>query len=267
LKLCFRGCSEIIEKNQRSIMTYASQGYAVISAMLSAPELALARELVARLVERHRSGESTVIAESVSVAAVTRQHPQRNPGLSADQWEHEPYIIGNLLALDARFASLFSTPTLWRWAGELLGCASEAVVFHLSNLTRKPAGNGPAIGWHRDARNTYCAAEDHRTLRFLLPLQPMSAVNGGTEIVAGSHLPGAAQTAEDSNLICCPAVAPGACLALHSEVLHGGAPNRGASERDVLVIQFGVASSILTCRADELLSLSGREAFLKVMGS
>jgi ectoine hydroxylase-related dioxygenase (phytanoyl-CoA dioxygenase family) len=141
---------------------------------------------------------------------------------------------------------LFSAPTLWLWAGKLLDCASEAVVFHLSNLTRKPAGNGPAIVWHRDARNTYCAAADHRTLRFLLPLQPMSAVNGGTEIVAGSHLPGAAQTADDTHLICCPPVSPGDCLALHSEVLHGGAPNRGTSERDVIVIQFGVAGSTLT---------------------
>jgi hypothetical protein len=64
-------------------MTYASQGYTVISAMLAAPELALARELAALLIQRHRCGEPAVIAEAVSVAAVTRQHPQRNPGVAA----------------------------------------------------------------------------------------------------------------------------------------------------------------------------------------
>jgi Phytanoyl-CoA dioxygenase (PhyH) len=249
-------------------MTFSRQGFTVISNVLSESELVLARELVAHLVERHRAGDQAVVAESVSVAAITSQYPQRNPGVVSSQVEQEPYIIGNLVSLDPRFAKIFSVEALWVWAGELLGCASEDVVFHFSNVTRKPSFKGPAVGWHRDADNIYFAALDRRTLRFLLPLQPMSKVNGGTEVVAGSHLPdAAAQTVESGSLVCCPSVVPGSCLVLHSEVLHGGVPNRSSTERDVIVLQFGVATSELRHQGDEVLSLSDRKAFLRFSGS
>lgn len=243
-------------------MTFALQGYAVINEMLSEPDLLLARELVARLIERHRRGDPAVITESVSVATVTRQHPQRNPDIDSRQVEDEPFIIGNLVSLDSRFARLFSIDALWSTAAKFLACTPREVVFHFSNITRKPPLKGPAVGWHRDADNTYCASTDHRALRLLLPLQQMSVNNGGTKIVAASHLPGATQTANDENFICNPTVAPRSCLVLHSEVLHGGSPNRSAAERDVIVIQFGVITSELQHRANELLSLSSRESFM-----
>ncbi|WP_411728012.1 phytanoyl-CoA dioxygenase family protein [Methyloglobulus sp.] len=193
---------------------------------------------------------------------MTNQHPQRNPGVISSEMEQKPYIIGNLPSLDSRFARLFSANALWVLASDLLGCSSEEVVFHFSNITRKPSLKYPAVGWHRDANNTYFATSDRRTLRFLLPLQTMSKVNSGTRIVVGSHLPGAAQTVKHESLICCPTVAPRSCLALHSEVLHGGSPNRTSVERDVIVIQFGVATSKLLCQANGVLSLAGKNAFL-----
>lgn len=244
-------------------MSFAHQGYAIVNDVFSEADLLLARELVAHLVARHRKGDPAVIAESISVAAVTRQHPQRNPGIISEQVENEPFIIGNLIALDSRFARLFCIASLWTTASKLLECAREEVVFHFSNVTRKPPLNGPAIGWHRDADNSYFASVDHRTLRLLLPLQHMSGDNGGTQIVASSHLPGATH----DDLISVPAIAPGSCLVLHSMVRHGGSPNRSNDERDVIVLQFGVISSELRHKADELLALSGREAFVKFIGN
>ncbi len=240
-------------------MPFASQGFAVMNDVLPGPELSLARELVSRLIARHRSGEEAVISMGVSVATVTNQHPQRNPGVVAGQWQLEPYIIGNLVSLDVRFAALFSAQSIWLCAADLLSCLQEQVVFHFSNITRKPPLAGPAVGWHRDAHNTYFASSDRRTVRLLLPLQPMNETNGGTEVVAGSHL----SRAEPEGPVCCPQVSPGSCLALHSEVLHGGAPNRSASERDVIVLQFGVVTSELQHRAAELLSLSAREDIVR----
>ncbi len=245
-------------------MTFATQGFELVDNMLSAAELALARELAAGLIERHRAGDRAVAAAGVSVVAVTSQHPQRNPGVPAGRYGQEPYLIGDLLSLDIRFARIFAAKALWRWTGKFLGCATDEVVFHFSNLTRKPPLNGPAVGWHRDADNTYFASADRRTLRFLLPLQAMSAINGGTEILPGSHLPDAMQARKDDCASFCPTVAPGSCLALHSGVLHGGAPNRSTRERDVMVVQFGVSTSELRHRASELLSLSGRDAFVEL---
>ncbi len=243
-------------------MTFAQQGFAVISNVLCEPDLISAREMVAELVERHRSADPAVVAESVSVGAVTKQHPHLNPGIASCQVNDEPYIIGNLVSLDPRFASLFSSEALWCAAANLLACSREDVVFHFSNVTRKPALKGSGVGWHRDSCNTYFASSDRRTLRLLLPLQPMSKVNGGTEIVAGSHLPGTSLTANDEGFIRCPLIAPGSCLALHPEVLHGGSPNRSVAERDVIVFQFGVVTSELQHRANETLSLSGRDGFM-----
>ena len=86
----------------------------------------------------------------------------------------------------------------------------------------------------------------------------MSARNGGTAVVPGSHI----QTDTPVETALYPDVAPGSCLALHSATLHGGSPNRSEQERDVIVIQFGLCSSILRCQADETLSLSTREDLL-----
>ncbi len=246
-------------------MSFENQGFSVIEGVWSAAELSVATELVATLIERHRAGEFEVIRESVSVASVTRQHPSRNPDVIADQMEFEPFIISNLIALEPRFAQLLSAPALWQCASELLNCPLDEVAFHFSNITRKPAYNGPAVGWHRDARNTYFSSEDHRTIRIILPLQKMSRDNGGTEIISGSHLNSISPADISDSEISCPTVLPCSCLVIHAEVLHGGSSNRSDSERDAIIVQFGVTSSKLLYQSDEVLSLSNREGFLRAI--
>lgn len=163
----------------------------VVDNVFSPPQRVLASKLVTGLIEQHRTGNQAVVAESVSLALLTCQYPQRNPGIDSDEVEGEPDIIGNLVSLDSRFAKIFSVRVLWARAGEVLDCAPQKVVFHFSNITRKPAFKGPAVSWHRDADNTYFASVGGRTLRFLLPLQLMSKITGGPEIVMGYHLSGA----------------------------------------------------------------------------
>ena len=240
------------------IVKFASDGYSVIPELICEQELTFARELVAELVDRYRGGDPTAIAAGVTISDVSRQHPQRNPGIKPDRWKFEPFIIGDLLALEPRFARLLTQESIWTCVGELLECASSDLLFHFCNLTRKPSAVGPAIGWHRDADNKYFASHDGRTLRLLIPLQFMSARNGGTAVVPGSHI----QIDARVETALYPDVAPGACLALHSATLHGGSPNRSEQERDVIVIQFGLCSSILRCQADETLSLSTRKDLL-----
>ncbi|MGH8382399.1 phytanoyl-CoA dioxygenase family protein [Pseudomonas sp.] len=239
-------------------MSFASQGYAVIPAVVCDDELAFARELANGLIDRYRRGEEAVLSVGVNIGDAGRRHPQRNPGINLEQWRHEPFIIGDLIALEPRFARLFSQQSIWNCVAELFGCAPSDLLFHFSNLTRKPSEVGPAIGWHRDAENTYFASQDGRTVRLLIPLQFMSGENGGTAVVPSSHLE--ADAATDCAL--CPEVPPGGCLVLHSATLHGGSPNRSGQERDVIVIQFGLRSSTLRCKAPERLALSTREDLL-----
>ena len=240
--------------NTRTVK-FASDGYLVIPELICEQEQAFTRALVTELVDRYRGGDPTAISAGVTISEVSRQHPQRNPGIQPDHWKREPFIIGDLLALEPRFARLLSLESIWTCVGELLECASSDLLFHFCNLTRKPSEVGPAIGWHRDADNKYFASHDGRTLRLLIPLQIMSARNGGTAVIPGSHI----QTDAPVETALYPDVAPGACLALHSATLHGGSPNRSEQERDVIVIQFGLCSSILRYQANETLSLSTRK--------
>lgn len=243
--------------NTRTVK-FASHGYSVIPRLICEQELAFTRELVTDLVDRYRGSEPTALSVGVAISDVSRQHPQRNPDIEPDRWKLEPFIIGDLLALDSRFARLLSQQSIWTCVAELLECAPSDLRFHFCNLTRKPSEIGPAIGWHRDAENKYFASHDGRTLRLLIPLQFMSARNGGTAVVPGSHI----QIDTPIDAAFCPEVVPGACLALHSGTLHGGSPNRSEQERDVIVIQFGVCSSTLRYQANETLSLSTREDLL-----
>ena len=182
----------------------------------------------------------------------------RNPGVEPDRWQHEPFIIGDLLALEPGFARLLSLQSIWTCVAELLDCAPDDLLFHFSNLTRKPGAIGPAVGWHRDADNKYFASHDGRTVRVLIPLQSMSAGNGGTAVVPGSHV----HANQSIDTAFCPDVVPGAGLVLHSATLHAGSPSRSEQERDVIVVQFGVRSSNLRCQANETLSLCTREELL-----
>jgi len=240
--------------NTRTV-TFASQGYAVIPSIVGDNALALARELANGLIDRYRQGEEAVLAAGLSIGDTGRRHPQRNPGIVLDACTHEPFIIGDLIGLEPRFARFISQQSIWERVAELFDCAPCDLLFHFANLTRKPGETGPAIGWHRDEGNTYFASEDGRTVRLLIPLQFMSARNGGTAVVPGSHLNG--DTVTDTAL--CPDVPVGSCLALHSATLHGGTANRSGLERDVIVLQFGLRSSVLRCTAAETLALSTRE--------
>jgi ectoine hydroxylase-related dioxygenase (phytanoyl-CoA dioxygenase family) len=236
-------------------MQFITEGFCVVPEVLSPHQVEFVRRLSRDLIARHRAGEALVTCNAITVASVTAQHPQRNPGVQASQWECEPFIIGDLLALDLRFGLFLSTHAIWRCVAALLGCSPAEVVFHLSNLTRKPPGVGPAIGWHRDATNSYHAAADGRTVRLLFPLQPMAVGNGGTAVLPGSHVSRVHSAAADLQAAVCPSVLPGAALALHAHVLHGGSPNRSQVDRDVIVLQFGVRSSPLSHKANELLSM------------
>ncbi|MFQ6572088.1 phytanoyl-CoA dioxygenase family protein [Pseudomonas sp. UM16] len=243
--------------NTRTV-TYAAYGYGVLPALLCEKELAFARALVSEVVSRYRDGETAAVSVGVNISDVSNQHPQRNPDVDPGQWKNEPFIIGDLIALDPRFARLLSLQSVWTCAARLLECAVDDVVFHFCNLTRKPGEIGPAVGWHRDADNRYFASHDGRTIRLLIPLQLMSASNGGTAVVPGSHL----HTGTNIETAICPEVPAGAGLALHSATLHGSRPNRSEQERDVIVIQFGLRGSPLSYQASETLSMSTREGLL-----
>jgi hypothetical protein len=236
---------------------FQAQGFQVFHDVWDQDEVRFARNLVGDLIRRHRIGDEAVVLAGISISLALGKQSSEALDFYSRQLSREPYIIGNLVGLDFRFAKLFCANRIWEVAASLLECKNKDVEFHFSNITRKPAKHSPKIKFHRDSANTYFAAADKRTVRLLLPLQTMSEVNGGTEISAGSH---SAEFVANGEMEC-PLVPPGACLAIHADVLHGGGSNLGQSERDVIVMQFGVRGAELSHRAQETLSCASRNEF------
>ncbi len=195
------------------------------------------------------------MTDAVLVRQVTDRHPDRSPGCPVAVGIHEPFILGNLLSHDARFLSMLCHRPLWACEAACLSVDVSELVLHFCNLTLKAPLVGPAIGWHRDAANTFFSAADHRTVRMLVPSDEMLEINGGTAVAVGSHADPAGRDPDQFEVVH-PNVAPGSVLVLHPQVLHGSGPNRSIRSRRVMVVQFGVHGSRLLHCAPERHALS-----------
>ena len=261
MRLCFHVF--VFFTHSLSSSPYLILGYQVFNAALPKTWLTQAHAAAASAIQRYRETEPVTHANGVSLGEFAQASPHRNPGVDGSAFLNEPYIIGDLLAVDRRFGPLLSEPALWSIAASLLDVELRHVVFHYSNLTRKPAGIGPSISWHRDAETTYFCPDDDRFLRLLIPLQGMSQENGGTAVMPGSHLNKIEKNELDGSAVIYPSLAAGDVLAIHPQLLHGGEPNRSSKERDVLIVQFGVSGAGFRYQETmELGSLHTRDTFI-----
>ncbi len=177
---------------------------------------------------------------------------QRNPGINKEEITEEPFIIGELADLSAAFAALMMNPRLWDIAATIL--ENDNVIYHFSNITRKPAFKGPSVNWHRDFPNRYLCPEDSDNfLRLLLPLEGMNQSSGCTTIVTKSHaisdeeaIREHQQQSRDMSQhkhITALELKQGQAAAIHPKLLHGGPINRSQLSRNLLVIQFGIPAN------------------------
>jgi hypothetical protein len=248
---------------------FSRDGFELIPAVFDETSLDQLRRSVASVCGKYRCDEDAVVASGVSLAAYTRAHPERNPGVDPSSLESEPYILGNLAAQDVGIWEFLAQRDLWVLAAQLLTAELDEVVYHSAQVLRKPARIGPALSWHRDYGNTYISTDGPFFVRLLVPLQAMRQENGGTGVVPGSHLISDAEAlarsdfAESRDGAEFPMVRAGDVLALHSKVIHGGGTNRSEEDRDLLAVQFGrKAASILHAYEQEHLTMADREAFL-----
>lgn len=239
-------------------VAFTESGFELVSSVLSDCVVELLSHAADELIDRYKHGDATVVRDAVSVSEVTTRYPDRNPGVERGMCLGEPFVIGDLLRHDLRFVAGIDRALIWTRVGECLAVDATKLVFHFCNLTVKPARVGPGVGWHRDRDNTFMADAEARTVRVLLPLDPMDEWNGGTAIAVGSHVRLDSRDPSDFDVVV-PAVAPGQALVLSSGALHGGGPNRTTRSRRLLVVQFGIRDSALTCFAEELHSMSTLE--------
>jgi len=242
-------------------MSISTQGFEVFAQSLNGSVLSELKKATEELCARFRLGEKDLLAHSVSIREVMEANPHKNPDVSVDSVENEPFIIGNLCQFDRRFIRGILQPKLWEIAALILQKPVQELVYHFANITRKPAGIGPAISPHRDFPNQFICPGQSNFVRLLIPLEPMCSGNGGTGIEVGSHMISdqdalnVAMPETGSLDLFYPELEPGDVLAIHPRVIHASPPNRSECDRCVFIVQFGTKGALMRHCDDEALSL------------
>lgn len=230
------------------IEAYWRDGFAVLPDMLPAQHI----QRLLGMIETIQSSLPTMSAKQLAQLVLERDLPAaKRGGLAAEHTGDAIFIIGEPPAFDYRFAELLLFPPLIEMLRQLL--RQQDIRYHLSNVTMKRRQVGSGIAWHRDFPNRYICPADSSFLRLMICLDGMSAENGATEFIPGSHLlsdseaasANATQDAKSTETrkvsVSCP---PGSIVFIHPKVVHGGPPNASGRHRRNLVAQWGCNAAL-----------------------
>ena len=154
------------------------------------------------------------------------------------------FILGNLAEHVPQVLQLLLLAKVQELARTVL--EADVAVPHFVNLTQKSARTGSGISWHRDYPNRYICPVEPAMVRIMLCLDGMDEDTGATQFIPGSQHRRADGSLPDERSGAVTAVCgPGALVAIHPLVLHGGAPNASAMRRRNIVMQWGPAGAAL----------------------
>jgi len=144
---------------------FQRDGYQLFPGCFSTREITAARKAVeticGKLTPDHPRWDSVVIP-------LSSLSEHRNPGADSARLSSIPFLLTGLPVLSDALADLILSEALWTIAAKLL--QNERVVYHFSNVTRKPAGIGPNLTWHRDYPNRGICPRRSEFFRALIPL-------------------------------------------------------------------------------------------------
>lgn len=235
---------------------YRQDGFAIVPGVLC-PEQT---QPLLKAIEAIQSSLSELPEEQLALLVMERDLPAvKRAGLAPREVGDAIFIIGEPPAFDYRFAEWLLSPLLIELVRQLLQWRD--IRYHLSNVTMKRLQVGSGIAWHRDYPNSYICPADSSFLRLMICLDGMSAENGATEFIPGSHrlsdseaaTANAAQDAAGAKVRAvtahCP---PGSLVFIHPKVVHGGPPNASNGHRRNLIVQWGRGAA-LNCSQPEIL--------------
>ncbi len=248
-------------------MTFFEQGYQIFSNIYKQVEIECAEQAVERICWEIRPED---LRWKRNMTLISDLGDHRNPGLGKDVLQDIPFLIGELPAFSEGLKEFVLHQPLWDIAKDILG--SDEVVYHFSNVTRKPAYVGPKINWHRDYPNRYiCPQASSHFFRVLIPLEGMNEENACTEIIPRSHEITDVEAIQQEKLrnFDTSASIPletqiGDMVIIHPKLLHGGRENRSMRGRTLVVIQFGAKTDAFLYWHEELFTgLTGDEILLE----
>jgi ectoine hydroxylase-related dioxygenase (phytanoyl-CoA dioxygenase family) len=239
-------------------MSYSDAGYQTFAGALPAKFITEARAtlrgILGSITEEHPLWENIV--------PISQLLKHRNPGIPETQTERIPFIISELPKFSDFFRKFILHSALWDIAKNVL--QSDSIVYHFSNITRKPAYIGPNLSWHRDYPNQFiCPTDSRHFFRALIPLGSMNSQNGCTQVIANTHFISDLKAQKikiskekdfDPEWALDLKADPGDVIAIHSKLVHGGRENRSSEDRDLLVVQFGIPTDNFLYKSPELYS-------------
>lgn len=220
----------------RELGRYQAEGFAIHQPLLDEDQLTAVREAIEALHRRALDGERELAGQCVFEKDLPAA---KRGGRAVDSSENAVFILSDPSRFDPSFLAIFAQPPLIRLVKQAL--QADEVELHFANITTKSPAIGSGISWHRDFPNKYICPETPHMLRTMICIDGMDEDNGATHFVAGTHLdnmPASDVSPGDARIVTavCP---PGAVVAIHPLVLHGGSPNFSSKWRRNIVIQWG----------------------------
>ncbi|MEO9903323.1 phytanoyl-CoA dioxygenase family protein [Nisaea sp.] len=235
---------------------YERDGFAVLEPIFGDDDLTAMRAAVDALHRRALGGKEPELSAACVFEKV--QPVRKRDGRELTDGQDAVFILGDPTRFDPALLRFFVDTRLTGIVEQALGTAD--IVLHFANITTKAPEIGSGISWHRDFPNKYMCPAEPKMLRTMICLDGMRAGSGATAFLTGSHIDGVSgnDIEENDSRLVTAECAPGAIVAIHPLVLHGGAPNASTLQRRNLVLQWGIADYPLVTEARE--SVTGLRA-------
>ncbi|MEX1035497.1 MAG: phytanoyl-CoA dioxygenase family protein [Sneathiella sp.] len=219
-----------------AIEAYKTDGYCVTEPAFSAHELGRVSALLDHACER------AVLDKTMADSCVfERDQPkEKRGGIEVGCEENAVFIIGDIPRFCPEILPFIVTDEIVTLVSELL--QTTDVVTHFANLTMKSPKIGSGINWHRDYPNRFISPVSPVMVRTMICIDGMTDATGATCFLKGSHHDpdySAAPGGFDESDVAIATCAPGSIVAVHPLILHGGGPNKAATPRRNIVIQWG----------------------------
>ncbi|WP_340151428.1 phytanoyl-CoA dioxygenase family protein [uncultured Sneathiella sp.] len=235
---------------------YRTNGFCVSEPVFAADKLSQLAESLDCACKR-----AAIDKEMAESCVFERDQPaDKRDGVEVGEDENAIFIIGDIVKFCPDALPFIIADDIVKMVSEIL--QTTDVIAHLSNLTMKSPRIGSGINWHRDYPNRFISPVAPAMVRTMICVDGMTEAIGATRFLKQSHLPSKNMSVPDdyrAGDVITATCAPGSVVAIHPRILHGGGPNKAATPRRNIVIQWGREDVPLATRATE--SITGKTVY------
>ena len=233
---------------------YRDDGYVIICDLVDSQLLLKLREAMERITNNLEGLPPNFKDKIFFERDHVKNNVQRYPDLTAEQCGNSVREISDLPLFDSDFAELICYPPLLDMLEALFQSTEFSFYLQIGHPKAARVGNG-LLHFHRDCANEDFTSAD--TITAILCLDEMTAENGATVFVPGSHkvsdeeaMKSHWRTVEESELspenmvkACCPA---GSGIFFSSKIIHGTGHNRSDYSRRTILTGWAGADVLPT---------------------